>query len=56
MRSLLATMSYLELLKLASPEAIVVITALVVLTIGLTSGRGHCRGKRVACNRRSRHR
>ena len=32
-------MSYLELLKLASPEAIVVITALVVLTIGLTTGR-----------------
>lgn len=32
-------MSYLELLQLASPEAIVVITALVVLTIGLTSGR-----------------
>src|SRR5436309_10375879 len=32
-------MSYLELLKLALPEAIVVITALVVLTIGLTTGR-----------------
>jgi NADH-quinone oxidoreductase subunit N len=32
-------MSYLELLKLASPEAVVVITALVVLAIGLTSGR-----------------
>src|SRR5438046_10674957 len=32
-------MSYLELLKLASPEAIVVITALAVLTIGLTTGR-----------------
>ncbi len=32
-------MSYLELLKLASPEAIVVITALVILTIGLTTGR-----------------
>src|SRR6266545_997242 len=32
-------MSYLELLKLASPEAIVVITALGVLTIGLTTGR-----------------
>src|ERR1700741_2550992 len=32
-------MSYLELLKLASPEAITVITALVVLTIGLTTGR-----------------
>src|SRR5256885_5574512 len=32
-------MSYLELLKLAAPEAIVVVTALVVLTIGLTSSR-----------------
>jgi NADH-quinone oxidoreductase subunit N len=32
-------MSYLQLLQLASPEAIVVITALVVLTIGLTTGR-----------------
>src|SRR5205085_9053812 len=32
-------MSYLELLKLASPETIVVITALVVLAIGLASGR-----------------
>src|ERR1041385_4503484 len=32
-------MAYLELLKLASPEAIIVITALVVLTIGLTTGR-----------------
>ena len=32
-------MSYLELLKLASPEAVVVITALAVLAIGLTSGR-----------------
>ena len=30
-------MSYLELLKLASPEAIVVVTALAVLTIGLTN-------------------
>src|SRR4029077_17057815 len=39
MRSLPSTMSYLELLKLASPEAVVVITALVVLAIGLTSGR-----------------
>src|SRR5215813_5543158 len=28
-------MSYLELLKLASPEAVVVLTALVVLSIGL---------------------
>jgi NADH-quinone oxidoreductase subunit N len=33
-------MSYLELLKLASPEAVAVISALVVLAIGLTSGRG----------------
>ena len=32
-------MSYLELLKLAAPEAIVVVTALAVLTIGLTSAR-----------------
>src|SRR6267378_4445691 len=32
-------MTYLELLKLASPEAIVVLTAFVVLTIGLASGR-----------------
>jgi NADH-quinone oxidoreductase subunit N len=32
-------MSYLELLKLASPEAIVVITALAVLATGLTSVR-----------------
>jgi NADH-quinone oxidoreductase subunit N len=32
-------MSYLELLKLAVPETIVVVTALVVLTIGLTSAR-----------------
>jgi len=32
-------MSYLELLKLASPEAIVVVTALVVLAIGLTTER-----------------
>jgi NADH-quinone oxidoreductase subunit N len=32
-------MSYLELLKLATPEAIVVATALIVLAIGLTSGR-----------------
>jgi len=29
-------MSYLELLKLASPEAIVVVTALIVLALGLT--------------------
>ena len=32
-------MSYLVLLRLASPEAIVVVTALAVLTVGLTSGR-----------------
>ena len=32
-------MSYLELLKLASPEAIVTVTALIVLAIGLTTGR-----------------
>ena len=32
-------MNYLELLRLASPEAIVVLTALVVLVIGLTSER-----------------
>jgi NADH-quinone oxidoreductase subunit N len=32
-------MSYLELLNLASPEAVVVISALVVLAIGLTSRR-----------------
>jgi NADH-quinone oxidoreductase subunit N len=31
--------NYLELLKLASPEAIVVITALAVLVVGLTSDR-----------------
>jgi NADH-quinone oxidoreductase subunit N len=39
MRSLASTTSYLELLRLASPEAVVVISALVVLTIGLMSGR-----------------
>src|SRR6185312_9457863 len=33
-------MSYLDLLKLAAPEAIVTLTALVVLVIGLTSSRG----------------
>jgi NADH-quinone oxidoreductase subunit N len=32
-------MSYLELLKLASPEAIVAVTALAVLAIGLTGAR-----------------
>ena len=34
-----STISYLELLKLASPETIVVITALAVLSIGLVTGR-----------------
>jgi NADH-quinone oxidoreductase subunit N len=33
-------MSYLELLKLAAPEAIVVVTALIVLAIGLMKRRG----------------
>ena len=33
-------MSYLELLKLASPEAIVTLTALIVLAIGVATGRG----------------
>src|SRR6266850_4923702 len=33
-------MSYLDLLKLAAPEAIVTLTALVVLVIGLTASRG----------------
>lgn len=32
-------MSYLDLLKLASPEAIIVVTALLVLTTGLMTGR-----------------
>ncbi|MDQ6809386.1 MAG: NADH-quinone oxidoreductase subunit N [Verrucomicrobiota bacterium] len=32
-------MSYLQLLKIASPEAIVVLTALIVLTIGLARAR-----------------
>jgi len=32
-------MSYLELIKLALPEAVVVITALVVLAVGLTTSR-----------------
>jgi NADH-quinone oxidoreductase subunit N len=41
-------MSYLELLKLAAPEAIVVVTALVVLTIGLTSARAALFGPIVA--------
>ncbi|HEY7000375.1 MAG TPA: NADH-quinone oxidoreductase subunit N [Candidatus Udaeobacter sp.] len=39
MRSLAPKVSYLEFLKLASPEAIVVISALVVLAIGLASRR-----------------
>lgn len=39
MKSVASTTSYLELLRLASPEAVVVISALVVLTIGLMSGR-----------------
>jgi len=39
MKSLAPTISYLELLKLASPEAVVVISALVVLAVGLTSKR-----------------
>jgi NADH-quinone oxidoreductase subunit N len=38
--SAISTMSYLELLKLASPEAVVVVSALVVLAIGLTIRRG----------------
>src|SRR5881227_1798433 len=33
-------MSYLDLLKLAAPEAIVTLTTLVVLVIGLTTSRG----------------
>jgi NADH-quinone oxidoreductase subunit N len=41
-------MSYLELLKLAAPEAIVVVTALVVLTIGLTTARALVLGPIVA--------
>jgi len=35
------TMSYFELLKLVSPETIVVITALAVLTFGLRPGAGN---------------
>jgi NADH-quinone oxidoreductase subunit N len=41
-------MSYLELLKLAAPEAIVVVTALAVLTIGLTTTRALALGPIVA--------
>ena len=39
-------MSYLELLRLAAPEAVLVVTALVVLALGLMSGRtrGLCSG------------
>src|SRR3977135_628350 len=33
-------MNYLELLKLASPQAVVTVTALIVLAIGLMSTRG----------------
>src|SRR5437764_56008 len=40
MKSADSTMSYFELLKLVSPETIVVITALAVLTFGLAAGRG----------------
>jgi NADH-quinone oxidoreductase subunit N len=39
MSFLASTVSYLELLRLVSPEAVVVVTALVVLSIGLTSSR-----------------
>jgi NADH-quinone oxidoreductase subunit N len=39
MKSLASTTSYLELLKLASPETVVVISALIVLAIGLMSRR-----------------
>src|ERR1700731_2842281 len=41
-------MSYLEVLKLAAPEAIVVVTALAVLTIGLTTARALVLGPIVA--------
>src|SRR5216117_3767008 len=41
-------MSYLELLKHAAPEAIVVVTALAVLTIGLTTARALVLGPIVA--------
>src|SRR5258707_235531 len=41
-------MSYLELLKFAAPEAIVVVTALAVLTIGLTTARALVLGPIVA--------
>jgi NADH-quinone oxidoreductase subunit N len=41
-------MSYLELLKLAAPEAIIIVTALAVLTIGLTTTRALVLGSIVA--------
>src|SRR5467141_1771243 len=41
-------MSYLELLKLAAPEAVVIVTALAVLTIGLTTARALVLGPIVA--------
>jgi len=41
--SMILTMSYFELLKLASPETIVVITALAVLAIGLVTGHAKSR-------------
>jgi hypothetical protein len=34
--------SYLDLLKLAAPEAVVVVTALVVLAIGLARDQATC--------------
>ena len=40
MSLLASTISYLQLLKLACPEAVVVISAVAVLTIGLTSRQG----------------
>lgn len=40
-----SAVSYLELLKLVSPETILVMTALVVLTIGLASGRAKSQAK-----------
>jgi len=41
-------MSYLELLKLAAPETIVVVTALTILTVGLTTTRALVLGPIVA--------
>jgi NADH-quinone oxidoreductase subunit N len=43
-------MSYLELLKLAAPEAVVVVTALVVLAIGLTNRWGETLSSRRICS------